>query len=210
MDKRHFLGMIDDFENQTIKAINDSKEKKVIIKGKKFVGKSVTSEKLFNSLSDDVIMYHSGCDPEADQYIYTDFIRSVSEWSSREKSVSVVLDEFYNLEILTYLSKLTNIKCYIFTNDASLRDNNFADFNYYHYYEKYIWSTMKSYFNSEKVLNVREICFLLENNKKQCGFANSHLNDFEAGVEKIRTQTNQSILLIKKDSLCIENKYIWE
>lgn len=210
MNKRHFWKMVDDFENQAIKTINDSKEKKVIIKGKKFLGKSVTSEKLFSSLSDDVIMYHSGCNPEADQYIYSDFIHSVSEWSSREKSVSIVLDEFYNLEILTYLSKLTNIKCYIFTNDASLRCSDFADFNYFYYYEKYIWNTMKSYFNYERVLNLREICFLLENNEKQYRFAKSPLNDFRAGVEEIRTQPNQSMLIIKKDSLCIENKYIWE
>lgn len=152
MDKNDFLMDLDDFQNKAVFELIKYKNKSIFIKSNKYTGKTNIAKKLFNICNDDIVFYHTGCDPKY-------FNKSVNVFKEllnnhEYKSITIILDEFYNKELLDYLKKLDNLTCYVLTNDISIFDKDYLNFNYYTFYEKFVTNVYGKYLNIHEIMNV--------------------------------------------------------
>ena len=113
MNKDIFLKHLNSFQDEAIKELKN--HNKVIIKSTKYTGKSVICKKLFNSLNNGVIIYHTGCAPK----LFKNAKNRLLELINVDKEITLILDEFYDNELLELISNKNNINCYVVTNDSS-------------------------------------------------------------------------------------------
>lgn len=156
-----FIEDLDDFENVAVNELIKNKNKIVFIKSYKFTGKTTLSKKLYNLIKDGVVIYHSGCDPKYFADSYNDFKSLVEKYEKNYKTI--ILDEYYNHDLLDYINKLNNIVCYIFTNDLNIYYENASYLNYYKFYKKFIENICFEYrniyqmmFSDKKILDMLE------------------------------------------------------
>ena len=151
MDKNEFLIDLDDFQNKAVSELIKYKNKSIFIKSNKYTGKTNIAKKLFNSCDDEIVFYHTGCDPKYFDKAFDRFKELINKYEY--KSITIILDEFYNSELLDYLKEIDNLTCYVLTNDISISDKDYLNFNYFTFYEKFISNIYGKYLNIHEVMN---------------------------------------------------------
>ena len=145
-----FLKQLESFQNSVVDTLLKNKKKLIFVKGHKFTGKTKIVAKLFNIINDELVIYHTGCDPKYYNKGYDRLIRLIEKYNYN--SITFILDEFYDEKLLNYITNLKNATCYIFTNDTSIKNDKFVDFNYYIFYTKFINNIYKTYLNIHQIL----------------------------------------------------------
>ncbi len=180
MNKKKFIYNLDDFQNTAVKEL--LKYDKVIIKSKKFTGKSFICKKLFDSLNDKTVIYHTGCCPKLFNKAKEELMVLLNDLNE----ATIILDEFYDDEILDYLCKKDSYKCYIVTNDYKVKKEKFDIFNYYMFYKKFVINEVGKELNIHQVMN-KDI-------------------NYDKKNEYLRRSSKQTIIYIKKDGIVKESK----
>ncbi len=182
MNKEKFLFNLNDFQNKAVDEV--LKYNKVIIKSKMFTGKSMICKKLFNKAVNSVVIYHTGCCPELFEKAKKEFYILLKKY--RRSKITVILDEFYDKELLEYIGNINNFNCYVVTNDNELLINNYSIFNYYHFYKKFVIDEVGEELNIHQIMN----------------------EDYNYSKEKesLRRSSKQTITYIKTDDKIIEDK----
>ena len=146
-----FLKNLNDFQNKAVSTLLAYKNQLIIVKSQKFTGKTMLASKLFEQAENDVIIYHTGCCPELFKKAKKEFIKVLNKYN--EKSITIILDEYYDDEIIDLLTNLNNTTCYLLTNDLSLNHRQYMTFNYYNFYNSFIHNEYGRYLNLHEILN---------------------------------------------------------
>ncbi len=157
---KQFLINLNDFQNKAVETLLEHKGK-VIVKSQKFTGKTMIASKLFERADSEMVLYHTGCCPELFIKAKEEFLKIIKD---NRKETTIILDEFYDEEIMNYISDKDNISCYVLTNDLSLNKEGYKSFNYYNSYKKFINNEKGEYLNIHQVLN-KDINFDKKNEK---------------------------------------------
>lgn len=150
MNNELFIKKLNNFQNSVLTELLHFKNKLLFVKGSKFTGKTTISKKLFEIIEDEIVLYHTGCNP--DHYIeaFNRFKKIIDEYKT--KNITMILDEFYDLNMLNYIFKIPNITCYIFTNDKNVNNPNYINYDYYSIYQKFIVKNFNKYFDINQIL----------------------------------------------------------
>lgn len=199
INKISFINMLNDMQEEAVNYLINNKQHIVIVKSTKFTGKTTIVTKLFNTIEAYPVLYHTGCDPQKREIANKEFIDVLTEYADCQ--LTVILDEYYDDQIIQYILKHKNISCYIFTNDQYLEIENSYSFYLNKLYDNY----KKKYFNlfngfNWKKMNIKEILYYLEDNTEDS------LKNYTLKNENLRTASTSTSIYIKNKDYIVLNK----
>lgn len=109
---------------------------------------------------DDVILYHSGCNPKYSEFAIEDFIEDIEKYRSKsDRRIIIILDEFYSELVLEHIYGIKNVRCFIFTNDENLSYKCSTIFFYKEYFESFMEKIIPiiDLHQEDVILNIRQV-----------------------------------------------------
>ena len=160
---RTFSKALTNMQKQFTVNLLNSSGKINIVYGSKFIGKTMLVNFLFINTKKNTI-YHTGCNPKLSIISNNHFFKILKKEECNYPII--ILDEYYNKKLLTFLSKYEFNKLYIFTNDLNFTIENAVCFNLIDEYEKCKQNYFKNKVNFDyHFKNIREIYYILTNKK---------------------------------------------